>query len=109
MAALMGCLAQAPEDLILTSSVYFDHGDRIVFGKNCYVNTVLTILDEHWVRIGDHVLMGAHVSIYTANHPLDSMVRREDLETANPVTIEDDVWIGGRVLSIQECGLELDP
>lgn len=95
---LRKCLAQAPGDLILTPPVYFDHGDRIVFGKNCYANTDLTILDEHWVRIGDHVLMGPHVSIYTANHPLDPVVRREGLETAHPVTIEDDVWIGGRVV-----------
>lgn len=106
---LRKCLGQAPGDLILMPPVCFDHGDRIVFGKNCYANTGLTILDEHWVRIGDHVLMGPHVSIYTANHPLDPVVRREGLETAHPVTIEDDVWIGDVLSSIQECGLELDP
>ncbi|MBF8970292.1 sugar O-acetyltransferase [Streptococcus mitis] len=92
------CLGQAPEDLVLTPPIYFDHGDRIFFGQSCYANTGLAILDAQEVRIGDQVLLGPHVSIYTANHPLDAEVQSTGLETARPVSIGDRVWIGGRVV-----------
>lgn len=95
---LKKCFKQATDDMVLTPPVYFDHGDRVTFGKHFYANTGLTILDENEVTFGDHVFLGPHVSIYTAGHPMDKEVRRLELEYAKPVTIGNDVWIGGNVV-----------
>ena len=95
---LKKCFAKAPDDMVLTPPVYFDHGDRIIFGKHFYANTDLTILDENYVTFGDNVFLAPHVSIYTAGHPIDAFVRNLELEYAKPVTIGSEVWIGGNVV-----------
>ena len=95
---LKKCFKVAPEDMVLTPSVYFDHGDRISFGKHFYANIDLTILDENDVTFGDNVFIGPDVSIYTAGHPIDANVRNLDLEYAKPVTIGNNVWIGGNAV-----------
>ena len=84
--------------MVLTPPVYFDHGDRISFGKHFYANTDLTILDENYVTFGDNVFLAHHVGIYTAGHPIDAGIRNLELEYARPVTIGSDVWIGGNVV-----------
>ena len=95
---LRKCFGRSYDDIILTAPVYFDHGDRIFFGKHFYANTGLTILDENKVIFGDHVYLAPHVSIFTAGHPIDAEVRNTDVEYAKPVTIGSDVWIGGNVV-----------
>ena len=95
---LRKCFGSAPEDIVLTPPVYFDHGDRIFFGKHFYANTNLTILDENEVRFGDNVFLAPHVSIYTAGHPIDAEVRNTEVEYARQVTIGSNVWIGGNVV-----------
>ena len=95
---LRKCFGSAPEDIVLTPPVYFDHGDRVFFGKHFYANTDLTILDENEVRFGDNVFLAPHVSIYTAGHPIDAEVRNTEAEYARPVTIGSNVWIGGNVV-----------
>ena len=57
---LMECFVNAPEDMVLTPPVYFDHGDKVFFGKHFYANTDLTILDENYVRFGDNVFLGIY-------------------------------------------------
>ena len=95
---LKKCFKVAPDDMVLIPPVYFDHGDKISFGKNFFANTDLTILDENYVTFGDNVFLAPHVSIYTAGHPIDKDVRNKDLEYAWPVTIGDNVWICGNVV-----------
>lgn len=95
---LKKCFGRAYEDTILIPPVYFDHGDRVFFGKHFFGNTDLTILDENRVVFGDNVFIAPHVSIYTAGHPVDAAVRNTDVEYAWPVTIGSDVWIGGNVV-----------
>lgn len=72
-----------------------DYGSNIFIGENFFANFNLTILDEAEVRIGDNCFIGPNVSIYTACHPLDAENRNKLLEWAEPVTIGDNVWIGG--------------
>ncbi len=86
------------ENVTLTPPFYCDHGDKIYIGHDFYANTGLTILDANRVTIGDRVLLGPHVSIYTAAHPIDAHVRHTNLEYALPVHIGSDVWIGGNVV-----------
>lgn len=86
------------EGFVLTPPFYCDHGNKIRFGNHFYANTDLTILDENYVTFGDNVYLAPHVSIYTAGHPIDARVRNTDLEYAKPVTVGNDVWIGGNVV-----------
>lgn len=95
---LKKCFKVAPDDMVLTPPVYFDHGDKISFGKNFYANTDLTILDENYVTFGNNIFIAPHVSIYTAGHSIDKDVRNKGLEYAWPVTIGDNVWICGNVV-----------
>lgn len=91
---LKRCFAQAPDDMVLLAPVYFDHGDRIRFGRHFFANTGLTILDENYITFGDNVFLAPHVSIYTAGHPIDAEVR-------NTTT-----WnTPNRSLSVQTSGL----
>jgi acetyltransferase-like isoleucine patch superfamily enzyme len=57
-----------------------------------------TILDCALVTIGDRVLFGPNVSIYTATHETDIQSRRDNIEYAKPITIGNDCWIGGNVV-----------
>lgn len=73
---------------------FCDYGYNIEVGENFYSNHNLTILDVCKVKIGDNVLIGPHVIISTATHPLNPIERRET-EFGKPITIGNDVWIGG--------------
>lgn len=75
-----------------------DYGSNIEIGENFYANYNLVILDCAKVTIGDNVLIGPNVGIYTAGHPLHFELRNEEWEFACPITIEDNVWIGGNVV-----------
>lgn len=86
------------ENVVLTPPFYCDQGTKISFGNHFYANTGLTILDGNYVTFGDNVYLAPHVSIYTAGHPIDAMIRNLDLEYAKPVKIGNDVWIGGNVV-----------
>ena len=85
------------KDCYIEAPFYCDHGFNIFIGDNFYANTGLIILDQCPVRIGNHVFIGPRVGIYCATHPIDAMVRNLLLEGGKPVTIGDNVWIGGGV------------
>ncbi|MDD6808354.1 MAG: sugar O-acetyltransferase [Oscillospiraceae bacterium] len=72
-----------------------DYGKNIKVGKMTYINTGCTILDTNTVSIGNNVLIAPNVSIFTAGHPIDPEIRKTSYEYALPITIEDNVWIGG--------------
>lgn len=74
-----------------------DYGCNIHLGENCFINFNCTILDEANVSIGSNAFIGPNVSIYTACHPLHPEHRNTCVEWAEPVTIGNNVWIGGSV------------
>ena len=75
-----------------------DNGRNIHVGDNFLSNYNLTILDIAPVHIGDNVMIGPNVDIYTVNHPLTASGRRANLAQGHQVTIGHDVWIGGRAV-----------
>jgi maltose O-acetyltransferase len=72
-----------------------DYGCHIYAGENLYINYDCVILDCNYVYLGNNVFIAPKVQIYTAYHPLDAATRRSGVEMAAPITIGDDVWIGG--------------
>jgi maltose O-acetyltransferase len=77
---------------------YCDYGTNIAVGDRFYANAGCTVLDCARIQIGDNVLLGPNVQLYAATHPLDASLRRDGLEYAEPITIGDDVWIGGAAI-----------
>lgn len=72
-----------------------DYGWNVSVGDNFYANFNCTLLDVAPITIGNHVLLAPNVQIYAATHPLEADLRLQDLELGQPITIEDNVWIGG--------------
>lgn len=94
-AVLRDILGAAGPGLHVNQPFRCDYGVNIRVGSNFFANFNLTILDEAPVTFGDNVFVGPNVSIYTACHPLDPDERRTRREWALPVTVGNDVWIGG--------------
>lgn len=74
---------------------YCDYGYNISTGEKVFFNFNCVVLDVMPVKIGNRTLIGPNVQIYTATHPMDYRERAAGLEFAKPVTIGEDVWIGG--------------
>ena len=87
----------ADDEIIVNQPFYCDYGKQIRVGKRFFANFNLTVLDEARVTIGDDCFIGPNVSIYTACHSTDPVERNTRREWAEPVTIGDNVWIGGSV------------
>jgi maltose O-acetyltransferase len=77
---------------------YCDYGYNITIGENFYANYNCTILDCAQVKIGDNVMCGPNVSLFTAGHPLDFQIRNQGWEYAYPIIIGNNVWLGGGVI-----------
>jgi maltose O-acetyltransferase len=73
---------------------FCDYGAHIELGERVFFNFNCVVLDVARVAVGDYTLFGPAVQVYTAMHPLDAKLRREQ-EFAKPVEIGSDVWIGG--------------
>ena len=92
LTALFGRLA---DDAVVEPPFHCDYGFNISVGVRFYANVNCVFLDCAAIEIGDHVLLGPGVHLYTATHPLDSAERRRGLELAKPIVVGDDAWLGG--------------
>lgn len=95
---IQSLLGKSGKNFMFNSPVWFDYGYNIEIGENFFANTNLVILDAAKVIIGDNVFIAPNVGIYTAGHPLEVEPRNQGLEYAKPVTIGNNVWIGGHVV-----------
>lgn len=75
-----------------------DYGYNIHVGENFFANFDCVILDVCEVRVGANCLLAPGVHIYTATHPINPIERNTMREYGKPVTIGDNVWIGGRAV-----------
>ncbi|MCQ2289412.1 MAG: sugar O-acetyltransferase [Muribaculaceae bacterium] len=96
-AKLYEILGQCDDDTFINQPFYCDYGKHIRVGKRFFANFNFTVLDEAMVTIGDDCFIGPNVGIYTACHSTDPVERNSRREWALPVTIGNNVWIGGSV------------
>ena len=87
--------AHAGKDAYVEAPFYCDYGCNVSVGDYFFSNYDCVFLDCGKITIGDHVMLGPKVSIYTANHPIDPAVRSLGHDHGIPVTIDNHVWIGG--------------
>lgn len=92
---LKNLLGATGENLFINAPFHCDYGYNIEVGENFFANYNLTILDVGKVKIGKNVQIAPNVSIYTAGHPIHPDSRNTGYEYGIPVTIGDNVWIGG--------------
>lgn len=87
-----------PQSTTICPPFHCDHGTGIILGENVFMNYDCIMLDRGYIRIGKHTLIGPHCQFYTPQHPMDYVERREEKETAYPITIGEDCWLGGNVV-----------
>ena len=87
----------ADDNALIIQPFFCDYGKHIRVGKRFFANFNFTVLDEAYVTIGDDCFIGPNVSIYTACHSTNPIERNSRKEWALPVTIGNNVWIGGSV------------
>jgi maltose O-acetyltransferase len=83
------------QGLWLQPPFYCDYGYNIKLGDKVFFNFNCVVLDVTYVTIGSRTLFGPNVQIYTATHPINYKERASGLEYARPITIGEDVWVGG--------------
>lgn len=103
---ILGKLLPHGNGVYLQGPIYFDYGVFTKFGKGCFANFNLTILDCCPVTIGDNVFIGTGVSLVTPVHPLLPAERNmyqnvsgvlTDKEYAKPIVVGSDCWIASNV------------
>ncbi|MFA9445992.1 sugar O-acetyltransferase [Egicoccus sp. AB-alg6-2] len=89
---LLGAIGEAT---VLRPPLYVDYGTNLRIGARCFANFGLVALDVAEITIGDDVQIGPNVQLLTPTHPVEPGPRRDKWEAAEPITIGDNVWLGG--------------
>ncbi|MCU1532508.1 MAG: maltose acetyltransferase [Arthrobacter sp.] len=92
LAELVGSLGENAE---VRPPLWVDYGTYLSIGARTFINYNLTALDVARITIGDDVQIGPNVQLLTPTHPVDPEPRRAKVESAKPIRIGDNVWIGG--------------
>ena len=88
-------LGSVGEDVTIRPPFHVDYGSRISIGPRTFANYGFVALDVAAITIGADVQIGPNVQLLTPTHPLDPGQRRDKWEAAQPITIGDNVWLGG--------------
>ncbi|WP_129839571.1 sugar O-acetyltransferase [Streptomyces sp. RFCAC02] len=92
LADLLGSLGDGAE---VRPPLHVDYGSNITIGARTFVNYNLTALDVARITVGEDCQIGPNVQLLTPTHPVEPEPRRDRLEAALPITIGDNVWLGG--------------
>jgi maltose O-acetyltransferase len=95
LAKLLGAVGA---ETVVRAPIYVDYGEHLTIGARTFVNFGLVALDVAPIAIGDDCQLGPNVQLLTAYHPTEPEPRRAKLEAAAPITIGDNVWLGGGVI-----------
>lgn len=95
LAELLGTLGAGAE---IRPPLWCDYGYHIHIGARTFINYGAVLLDVAPITIGEDVQIGPNIQILTPTHPLEPEPRRAKWEAARPITIADNVWLGGGVI-----------
>lgn len=96
-ALIQKLIGKTGDNFTVVAPFWCDYGSNIEIGDNFFANHNCVILDGAKVTFGDNVFIAPDCGFYTAGHPLDAERRNQGLEYAKPITVGDNVWIGGGV------------
>jgi maltose O-acetyltransferase len=92
---LLGSVGEGTE---IRPPLYCDYGYQTHVGARTFINVGVVLLDVATIRIGDDVQVGPNVQFLTPTHPVEPEARRAKWEAAKPITVADNVWLGGGVI-----------
>ena len=92
---LQELLGEIGEGVVIRPPFYCDYGSQISIGAGTFVNFGCVMLDAAPIRIGEACQLATKVQLLTATHPIEPEPRREGWESAAPIAIGDNVWLGG--------------
>ena len=95
LAELLGSLGEGAE---IRPPLLCDYGYQIHVGARTFINYGAVLLDVAKIVIGEDVQVGPSVQFLTPTHPLEPEARRAKYEAAKPITIGNNVWLGGGVI-----------
>ncbi|MWG36006.1 sugar O-acetyltransferase [Halomarina oriensis] len=95
---LDGLFGSVGEHVSVEPPVRCDYGSNVHVGDRFFANVDCVFLDVCRIEFGDDCMLGPGVHVYTATHPLNPEERAAGLEYGKPVTVGDDVWVGGRAV-----------
>ena len=85
------------ENVLVEKNIRIDYGFNVHAGDNFFVNYDCVFLDCAPITFGNNVFIAPQCGFYAVNHPLEADLRNSGVETGVPITVGDDVWIGGGV------------
>jgi len=85
------------ENVYIEPNLTCEFGKNIFIGNDVYINVGAVLLDCSRITVGNHVLIGPNVGMYSGNHSLDPEERAQGALIGGRITIEDKVWIAGDV------------
>lgn len=91
-------LGEVGDGVVVKPTFRCDYGSQISIGDRTFVNYDCVLLDVAPIRIGANCQLAARVQLLTATHPVDPEPRRDGWEYGQPITIGDNVWLGGGVI-----------
>jgi maltose O-acetyltransferase len=96
-ALLVEMLRHVGEQVVVRPPFYCEYG-AISIGDRTFINLEAVMLDVASITIGAFCQLGPRVQLLTAEHPIDPAARRSGWERGEPITIADNVWLGGGVI-----------
>jgi maltose O-acetyltransferase len=94
-ALLRELLGDVGNGVVVRPPFFCDYGTYIWIGAGTFVNYDCVMLDVAPIRIGAACQLATAVQLLTPTHPIDPEPRRRGWEAAEPITIGDNVWLGG--------------
>lgn len=91
---LLGSLGEGTQ---IRPPLTVDYGENLHIGARTFINNNLTALDVAPITIGEDCQIGPNVQLLTPTHPIEPQPRRDKLEAAKPITLGNNVWLGGGV------------
>lgn len=92
---LIARMIDAEGDVCIEPPFYFIYGKNIHLGEGTFINMNCSFIDDGKISVGKNVLFGPGVTVVTVGHPVTPEMR--EYMYTDPVTIEDNVWIGAAV------------
>lgn len=86
------------KNVFIEPTLKVDYGYNISVGDYFFANYDCVMLDVCRITIGNHCMFGPGVHVYTATHPLDPVERNSGFEYGKPVSMGNNVWVGGRAI-----------
>ena len=97
-ALLLELFGEVGAEVEVRSPVYVDYGTNVRIGSGVFLNYGCQLADVATITLGDHCQIGPNCQFLTPVHPVDPQRRKDKWETAKPITIGENVWLGGGVI-----------